>query len=77
MYHLIWELLRNKLSRTGAELVVLSEAGNRSATLCNTRFSNEAQDNQGKPEVCELFLLSSLDQDGQQTGCCPSVHYTA
>jgi hypothetical protein len=55
MYHLIWELLRNKLSRTGAELVVLSEAGNRSATLCNTRFSNEAQGKQGKPECADYF----------------------
>jgi hypothetical protein len=44
---------------SGAELVVLRKAGKRSATLCNTSFSNEAQGNQGKPEVCDLFLLSS------------------
>lgn len=56
------ELCRNKVCISGAELVVLSEAGNRSATLCNTRFSNEAQDNQGKPEVCDLFMHSSLGE---------------
>jgi hypothetical protein len=40
---------------SGAELVVLSEAENRSATLCNTRFSNDAQGNQGKPECTGYF----------------------
>jgi AraC-like DNA-binding protein len=53
-----WELSRNKLCRAGAELVVLGEAGKRSATLCNTSFPNEAQDNQGKSELCGLFWSS-------------------
>jgi hypothetical protein len=39
----------------GAELVVLNEAGKRSAPLWNTSFSNEVQDKQGKSECTSYF----------------------
>jgi hypothetical protein len=42
------------MDNSGAELIGLSEAGNRSATWCNTRFPNEVQGKQGKTD-CSVY----------------------
>jgi hypothetical protein len=54
------------LSNSGAGLVVLCEAGKRSAPWWNTSFSNEAQGKQNKRECSSNFgTVPSLQSTGK------------